>query len=260
MSDQPQGPGWWQASDYKWYPPQQAPQPQPAWVPPPAGQSPFAQPPKKSKAPWIIGVLVLLIVLAGGCVAALVFATGSAVREARSNKATVVGSTVPGATSIPDDGNGGGGDGGSRTSPVAPGTDISLGNGWTVRVDSADLTANAANVISGANQFNSPAPEGFRYIVVTMTASYEGRSDTPTESPALGFSSSVFGSANVERNAFDSTAVPPEPAFDGYSELAAGGSASGNVVFQVGADETDLVLRFQPVLTFDSTEAWVKLG
>jgi nitric oxide reductase large subunit len=25
MSDTPQGPGWWQASDGKWYPPQQAP-------------------------------------------------------------------------------------------------------------------------------------------------------------------------------------------------------------------------------------------
>ena len=25
MSDSPQGPGWWQASDGKWYPPEQAP-------------------------------------------------------------------------------------------------------------------------------------------------------------------------------------------------------------------------------------------
>src|SRR2546423_15608265 len=33
MSDQPQGPGWWQASDDKWYPP-----PAPAQEPPPLWQ------------------------------------------------------------------------------------------------------------------------------------------------------------------------------------------------------------------------------
>lgn len=38
MSDVAQGPGWWQASDGKWYPPEQAaPQGPPAGFPPPAG-------------------------------------------------------------------------------------------------------------------------------------------------------------------------------------------------------------------------------
>ena len=40
MSDMSQGPGWWQASDGKWYPPEQAPGAQP-----PAAQPPAAQPP-----------------------------------------------------------------------------------------------------------------------------------------------------------------------------------------------------------------------
>ena len=35
MSQQPQGPGWWQASDGKWYPPEQAPGYQaPSWPDP----------------------------------------------------------------------------------------------------------------------------------------------------------------------------------------------------------------------------------
>jgi len=34
MSDQPQGPDWWQASDFKWYPPQ-----------PPAAPPTFQTPP-----------------------------------------------------------------------------------------------------------------------------------------------------------------------------------------------------------------------
>lgn len=41
MSDMSQGPGWWQASDGKWYPPEQAPGGQPG----PAGQAGYGTPP-----------------------------------------------------------------------------------------------------------------------------------------------------------------------------------------------------------------------
>jgi len=48
MSDVSQGPGWWQASDGKWYPPEQAPGAAPAATPPPAdpgfGGAPAAAP------------------------------------------------------------------------------------------------------------------------------------------------------------------------------------------------------------------------
>lgn len=40
MSDTSQGPGWWLASDGKWYPPQSAPTPTPPPPPPPAGPVP----------------------------------------------------------------------------------------------------------------------------------------------------------------------------------------------------------------------------
>ncbi len=46
MSDTPQGPGWWQASDDKWYPPELAPPP-PA-PPPPPPHSPGASSPRES--------------------------------------------------------------------------------------------------------------------------------------------------------------------------------------------------------------------
>ena len=95
MSDQPQGAGWWQASDGKWYPPTQAPQATPPvqapppipgsayGVPtPPVGQPGMAYPagyavapPDKqgmsgcAKAAIVIAVLALL--LGGGCIAAV---------------------------------------------------------------------------------------------------------------------------------------------------------------------------------------------
>jgi hypothetical protein len=50
MSDVSQGPGWWQASDGKWYPPEQsatataAPPPAPSFAPSPAGYPPAGYP------------------------------------------------------------------------------------------------------------------------------------------------------------------------------------------------------------------------
>ncbi len=51
MSDTPQGQGWWQASDGKWYPPEQRPGPvTPPAAPPPAGPPP-ATPPSMGPPP-----------------------------------------------------------------------------------------------------------------------------------------------------------------------------------------------------------------
>lgn len=59
MSDNPQGPGWWQASDGRWYPPQQAPGFTPAtpWAQPAVG--PLGRPEK-------IGVQILLAIVTFG--------------------------------------------------------------------------------------------------------------------------------------------------------------------------------------------------
>jgi hypothetical protein len=87
MSDVAQGPGWWLASDGKWYPPQNVPPPpppppfqaggpqpfmgqpgvqQPGWAP--SGGFPVAPPPKSKKALVIslsaVVVVVLVVVLA----------------------------------------------------------------------------------------------------------------------------------------------------------------------------------------------------
>ena len=55
MSDFSQGPGWWQASDGKWYPPEQAPAGQPAPGVPPAYGAPVGAPgatPQGELAEW----------------------------------------------------------------------------------------------------------------------------------------------------------------------------------------------------------------
>ena len=88
MSDVSQGTGWWQASDGKWYPPQQAPmgqstQPQMGQQPPGAVHPGWSEPPKKSKTGRNVLVTLgtLLVLGTGGC-AALIFAGGAAVENA----------------------------------------------------------------------------------------------------------------------------------------------------------------------------------
>lgn len=78
MSDSSQGPGWWQASDGRWYPPQSH-STQPAAPPPTYGAPPpvayGAPAAKKSGMPgWAKVVLILggiLVLLVGGCTVAL---------------------------------------------------------------------------------------------------------------------------------------------------------------------------------------------
>jgi hypothetical protein len=60
--DASQGPGWWQAADGKWYPPQ-----------PPSGAPPATTKPNDTRVLWIIGAaaLVLFCLLPVGCVGAV---------------------------------------------------------------------------------------------------------------------------------------------------------------------------------------------
>src|SRR5665213_1755411 len=79
MSLTAQGPGWWMASDGKFYPPEQMP----------TAQRP-AEPPKKKfyKRVWF-WLLIAVVVLFGGCTAILVGA-GKAVTDANNKQHTVV--------------------------------------------------------------------------------------------------------------------------------------------------------------------------
>src|SRR5438477_7583604 len=74
MSDQSQGPGWWQASDGKWYPPEKAPAPVPLGSP----TQPFGVPPSPGSAPAPrsglgAGPIIAIVVAAVALIAGVVF-------------------------------------------------------------------------------------------------------------------------------------------------------------------------------------------
>lgn len=78
MSDVSQGPGWWQASDGKWYAPKVAPG---VTAPPPPAQK------KKFYTRVWFWLLVVVVVLFGGC-SAVVFGTATAVNTAADKLST----------------------------------------------------------------------------------------------------------------------------------------------------------------------------
>jgi len=193
----------------------------------------------------------------GACAIFVLAATDAVNEEIQDNEASVVSPGDTGATGADPGGFEGAG---SCDAPVAVGTEVALGNGWRVKVVSADLGPDANDKVAAANEFNDPPEAGMRFVIIKLSASYDGRDDTATESPFMGTTYSLFGSASVERSESDSFATAPEPVLDSSAELAAGGVAVGNVVIQVGADETNLVMRMTPGFSFDSTEAWLALG
>ena len=87
MSDVSQGPGWWQASDGKWYAPEQAQ----GAAPPPPVHPPFAdEKPKKPayKRVWF-WLLIVVVVGVGGCTA-IIATAGVAIDKANTKQHTVV--------------------------------------------------------------------------------------------------------------------------------------------------------------------------
>ena len=99
------GPGWWQASDGQWYPPQQP-------APPPA-------PTGSSKLPWIIGAVVALVAI-GGVIAFAASSGGDDDDEARGDDGVV--STDTGGTTT---------DGGGDETTSDGGTDDTTSDGDT---------------------------------------------------------------------------------------------------------------------------------
>jgi hypothetical protein len=96
MSDQQQGPGWWLASDGKWYPPDQAPPLPPAetWASPPPGP-----PPRSGMSTGAIVALVVTIVV--GSLALLIGAAVLLGTSSSSSSSSSTSSTTAVAAVVP---------------------------------------------------------------------------------------------------------------------------------------------------------------
>ena len=122
-----------------------------------------------------------------------------------------------------------------RTSPIPLGTATDVGDGWTLTVTGAarDIT----DAVAAENEFNDPPPDGFRFVGVDVTLAFDGDgSAAPFE-----VTTNVVDGGNLQRTGFCGT-VPGE--LDTFTDLFAGGTASGTLCFVVPADQVGNLVMY----------------
>lgn len=120
---------------------------------------------------------------------------------------------------------------GTRKNPAPMGTTVifsdNSGDIWEVTL--SDPILNAADVIANENMFNDPAPEGFQYAMVTVTAKYIGKQ---TGTPMWDLTIDFVSAAGTTHTSGDYSAVVPNALMD-VNELYPDATGVGNIVIAV---------------------------
>lgn len=247
MSDTSMGPGWWIASDGKWYPPEQAPQYAPPSLPtahpqvphgatatiaaPPQQVTHTFQPPagyklkKKRRWPWVLLAIVVLLVV-GAAIA------GTADEQDAQQSSTANDQAAPAVEADP-----------AATSDAAG----SLTVGSTDDTSGFDVTLlQLVDPWTSTNQFESP-DAGNRFIAVELNM-------VNTTDEIRPFST-LLGMEVI-----DSLGQRWNPAFAGFDlpqldgDVNPGSNIRGWQVFEVPADSTGLRLKVAGSLTASGIE------
>ena len=135
--------------------------------------------------------------------------------------------------------------GSTRANPVPFGTAFTLGNGWTLKVESISPDATAA--VFAENRFNDPPQAGHQFFIATVTVANVNSSDTRFRDADLR----SVGPANVPYTTFtnDCGVIPNSFLFEG-SEAFPGGAITRNVCWEVPAtDAGALQLFYEPLIS-----------
>ena len=229
MSDTSQGPSWWQASDGKWYPPEQAPA---ATAAPP--------PPQKAKKFYTrvwFWLLIVVVVTFGGC-SAIVFGTAKAVTDATK--------------AIGPDGNGVSPDAGTPT--TNPGC-AKNPPGYPDQQKAHDCVAlaNGSASIAGAtvtatNWVRSRDSIGIGHLCVGVTIKNDSTSTT-------SFNEFDFKLQSPAGKVVDASITLDESL--GSGDLVAGGTASGHVCFDDPGESGTYVGIYKPNAFSASRGIWL---
>jgi hypothetical protein len=120
-----------------------------------------------------------------------------------------------------------------RLGPKPIGTPADIGAGWKLAVNgpAVDIT----DQVLADNQFNSPPPDGFRFIGVNVTYSYNGDGSAS----AFAVTTKAVGESNLSLST-DCGVTPDE--IDLTADIFSGGSVTGAVCFVAPAASPALVL------------------
>jgi hypothetical protein len=222
MSDVSQGPGWWVASDGKWYPPQATP----GTVTPPLSQPVPGQAPAPKKRGrgclyGVLGVLALIVIII--VIAAL---TGNGDKSPNGASPTTLEST-----SAP----------GNTTAPGSPGARYKIGD--TAKTGDFEVTVyGAKDPQPSTSQFSTPS-SGSHFVSADVQITNPGTAQRSFSS-LLGFH--LLDSVNRQYDENITSGVTPGAP---EGEIAGGQSIRGFVVFEVPDGTTGLKLRVQGGLT-----------
>jgi hypothetical protein len=128
-----------------------------------------------------------------------------------------------------------------------------VGENWEIWVIETVRGQAALDMVMEANQFNDEPDEGMEYVLVHVGARNIG---TSTEVQYMGmFSFQITGdAARVYDSAF---VIDPEPRLD--YEMYPGGEATGWITLQVSEGEQNLLLIYEPWLSFTSDPRYLAL-
>ena len=128
----------------------------------------------------------------------------------------------------------------SRSNPIPLGQTVVVPPGWEITV--VDVNGDAWTAIQAENPYNEAPEQGYRMVLITVRVT-----NTQTKDEATTISDGDFdlvGSRNQVYSSFErSCGVTPNGL---RAELFPQGTAEGTVCFQVGTDETGLLLIGSP--------------
>lgn len=121
----------------------------------------------------------------------------------------------------------------ARLSPTTLSTAVDVGAGWSMTVTGAarDIT----DLVMAENQFNEPAPAGFRFIGVDVTYAYSGTEPTA----AYQVTTKAVGEGNVELQA-GCGVISGE--IDIFTDVFAGGTVAGTICFVVPSANPSMIV------------------
>lgn len=145
---------------------------------------------------------------------------------------------------------------GTRDNPYPAGTAVEIGD-YTVTL--AETTTDAWEQIEAENQFNDPPADGRQFVMVPVTAAFDGE-DTGWATMDLSIAFVGSGGNTFNFGSDDYCGVVPDSLSD-QGEMYAGGSAEGNVCVSVDADQIEGgVWRVEETLSFNGDHAFIDLS
>lgn len=143
--------------------------------------------------------------------------------------------------------------GSARENPAPPGQTVMTPDGFALTVVS--VNSDAWDIIHEENKFNDPPPPGFRdYLVEVRVENVGGSAIEETRVADSDFS--MVGSFAIIYSPFEHGCGVIPNGLD--SDLFLGATAQGNVCMQLPTEETDIIMFYEPLFSFEgNTRRWM---